>query len=76
LCHKNIPAKDACPTNYVSLEEVQQVLQKTNAYIAGVYKRFTLAASVPSVHFSGLTKSGDNNHFNPGNNAANALGTK
>jgi hypothetical protein len=44
---KTISAENACPTNYIAFKDVQQVLKKTNAYIAGVYKYFTSAVSVP-----------------------------
>jgi hypothetical protein len=43
FCHatKTIPATDdkATTTHYVKFENVQQILQKTNAYIAGVCKQ-------------------------------------
>jgi hypothetical protein len=73
---KITPANDDCPKNYIAFEDVQQVLQKTNAYITGVCKHFTLAVSVPSVRFSESTKCSDNNHSDPGDNAADASGMK
>ncbi len=49
---KTIPAKNACTTNYLKFNDVQQVLQKTDPYITGVCKCFALAASISSVLFS------------------------
>jgi hypothetical protein len=54
---KTIPANDAYPTNYVKFTDVQQVLEKNDAYIAGVCKCFASAASISSVRFSESTKS-------------------
>jgi hypothetical protein len=72
---KTIPADGAHPMSYIAFKDVQQVLQKTNAYITGVCKGFTSAVSVSSFCFSGSTKSGDNNHSDPGNDNADGLGT-
>jgi hypothetical protein len=73
---KTIPANDACPTNYIEFKDVQQVLEKTDAYIAGVCKRFALAASISSVCFSESTRSSKADWYHPGDNAARILGTK
>ncbi len=73
---KTIPANDACPTNYVEFKDAQQVLEKTNAYIAGVCECFALAASISSVHFSESTKSSEEDWYYPGDNATRILGTK
>jgi hypothetical protein len=73
---KKIAADDASKTNYIKFKDVQQVLQKSHAYIAGVCKHFTLAVYVPLVRFSGSTKSGDGNHSHSGNDAADASGMK
>jgi hypothetical protein len=62
--------------NYVKFKDVQQVLQKTNAYIAGVCKRFASAASISSVCFSESTKSSDKDQYHPGDDAAGGLGMK
>jgi hypothetical protein len=66
---KTIPANDACPTNYVEFKDVQQVLEKTNAYIAGVCECFASAESISSIHFSELTKSSKEDWYHPSDNA-------
>jgi hypothetical protein len=73
---KTIPANDACPTNYIKFKDVQQVLEKTNAYIAGVCKRFALAASISSARFSESTKSSKEDWYHPSDNSAWISGTK
>jgi hypothetical protein len=52
---KTIPADDASTTNYIKFKDVQHILQKTNAYIAGVCKLFK-SAPAPLVCFSEPTR--------------------
>ncbi len=55
FCHatKHIPAiDDDATTHYIEFEDVHGILQKTNAYIAGLCKRIQLAKS-PTVSNSG-----------------------
>jgi hypothetical protein len=54
LCHamKTIPAiEEDATTHYVKFRDVQNVLAKTNAYIAGVCKRYQLVKP-PKIHIS------------------------
>jgi hypothetical protein len=55
---------------------VQQVLEKTDAYIAGVCTCFALVASISSVRFSESTKSSKEDWYHTGDNVAEISGTK
>jgi hypothetical protein len=65
---KTILADDASTTNYIEFKDVQHILQKTSAYIAGVCK--LKSAEFILDRFSELDKHGDDAHSLTGNKSA------